>query len=146
MTIMFGFLPKVIKRSGCLWSLQLLLWNTTFTETSLYWMLKETGSLFDTNWWWDWNNATLYCSLTASPLLHTPRSPLCMVVCWSLSWRHIMLLLKLLPQYLWSMYPLCLCSIYFHEKSMVLISLFSEGFQEAKGLREVIVQLDSVYN
>ena len=97
-------------------------------------------------WWWDWNNATLYCSLTASPLLHTPRSPLCMVVCWSLSWRHIMLLLKLLPQYLWSMYPLCLCSIYFHEKSMVLISLFSEGFQEAKGLKEVIVQLDSVYN
>ena len=29
---------------------------------------------------------------------------------------------------------------------MVLISLFSEGFREAKGLREVIVQLDSVYN
>ena len=46
---MFGFLPNVIKRSGCFWSLQLLLWNTTFTETSLYWMLKETGSLFDTN-------------------------------------------------------------------------------------------------
>lgn len=67
------------------------------------------------------------------------------VLCCSPSWRHIMLSLQLLLQHLWPMCPLCLWSIYFHEKSMVLF-FFSKGTQEAKGLREVKVQLGSIYN
>lgn len=81
-------------------------------------------------WWWDFeNNVHLYYSLLFLYLFHHIPS-VCMVMCWSLSWRDIMLLLKLLFCPLWSMY-LCLYSMALW-KSVLLISLFLKGFQETE--------------